>query len=121
MQKEKEETNIFNDLKYLVKKFISAKIELLKLESIDISTRFLSSLIFYFFICLIILLITLMISVLGGLYFSKLFNSNVYGFGLVCLIYIIFLIIILFQRKNIIEKVIAPKFLEIIFYEDEKN
>jgi hypothetical protein len=116
---EKEPKEYVKELVELLQQYFSKRLDLLRLEGIDIVTRIFSSLIVYVILAIMLFLILMLLSVLGGLFFAGIFHSHLAGFGLIVLLYTIIFFVIYGSRKNLVEKFFAPQFLKMIFNNEE--
>lgn len=78
-------------------------------------SKLLSMLIIWALVAILVGLIILFGSFCAAYYFSELFESNMKGFGLVALIYVVVTAVILFMGKNFIKRFIGNQIINIIF------
>ena len=78
-------------------------------------SKLLSMLIIWAFVAILTCLVILFGSFCAAYYFSDFFGSNMKGFGLVAIIYVVVTALILYIGKNFIKKFIASQIINIIF------
>lgn len=105
----------------LIVQYISNRIELLKLESADISARVFSLFLIYFVLLFVLFIALIMLSILGGIYISSLLHSHIIGFSIVSGIYLILFLIMYLRRNTIAEKYLANQFIKSFFKETHGN
>lgn len=99
---EKSSGGLFNGIKQELEANIEARLELLKLETTEKIAR-LSGIISVVIIAGVLFLFMLLsISLMAGFYFSRLLNSDFYGFAVVAGFFLLsFIIMIIFGRKKL--------------------
>jgi hypothetical protein len=120
-EREPQEEGQVKEFISLLQQYVGKRFDLLRLEGIDIITRVFSSLIVYVVLAILLFLILMMLSVVGGLFFASLFHSYLGGFGLIVSLYVLLFIIIFSMRTYLVEKVFAPQFLKMIFNNDDED
>lgn len=113
-----EETSFFNDFKQLIIDYFDARIQLLKIGVYEKIAKVSSVLFSSIVIVLVCFFMLFFLSISGGFYFGTLLNNNALGFLIVFGVYLILLLFIIAFRKNLLEKYIVDKVIEMLFEED---
>lgn len=95
----------------LVKKYVENRIQLVKLNLIAAISNVAAGLVSSFLLLVIALLIVLMFSIALAFWISSYFESEVVGFGLVGLIYLLFFVVYAVFAKDGVEKRIKDKII----------
>jgi hypothetical protein len=112
---EKSSGGMFDGIKQEFESNIEARISLLKLETTEKIARLTGIISVVIIAGVLFLFMLLSISLMAGFYFSRLFNSDFYGFAMVAGFFLIaFIIIIIFGRKKL-ATFIADKMIEAIW------
>lgn len=120
-----EQPNFFEETQDLLESYVNNRLRLLKLQTAEKSSRVVTLLFAGLVIGILAFFILLFLSIMAGYYFSELFQSQFYGFGIVTLIYILLLLLALYLRKAFLDKFIFGKVIKILFDsnadDDEEN
>jgi len=103
----------------LVKKYVENRIQLVKFNFIGAIANVAAGLVSSFLLLVMGLLILLMFSISLAFWLSTFFESEVIGFALVGLIYLLMLGIYMFMAKDKIELSIKDKIVEAALNEDD--
>lgn len=103
----------------LVKKYVENRIQLVKFNFIGAIANVAAGLVSSFLLLVMGLLIVLMFSISLAFWLSTFFESEIIGFALVGLIYLLLLIIYMFVAKDRIEISIKDKIVESALSEDD--
>lgn len=99
---EKSSGGIFSDIKNELEANIEARIDLLKLETAEKIGRITGIISVVIISGVLFLFVLLSISLMAGFYFSRLFNSDFYGFAVVAGFFLlIFITVVIFARKKL--------------------
>ena len=109
---EQEPIDFFQELKFLVTDYISARLKLFKYEVYEKSAKIAATLFSSFVIAMLAFLLLFFLSIALGFYFGALFNSLGAGFLVVAGLYLILLLPFIFFRKSWIEKLIINRLIE---------
>lgn len=103
----------------LVKKYVENRIQLVKFNFIGAIANVAAGLVSSFLLLVMGLLIVLMFSISLAFWLSTFFESEIIGFALVGLIYVLLLVIYMFLAKDRIEISIKDKIVEAALSEDD--
>lgn len=92
--------------------YVKTNVALFKLEAIEFSSIFGSSIISSLFIGLSLFFFLLFISISAGFFLAKYFNENYIGFLLVTAFYFLLTILLILGRKKFIEKPIQDRIIK---------
>lgn len=101
-----------------IKKYISLNYVLIKLKTIERTSKVLSNLFSSILILLVLLLFVFFISLAAGFYLSAILDSKYLGFAIVGGFYFLVSIILILIKKKHIEGPIRDKFIKDIFNEN---
>jgi uncharacterized membrane protein len=103
----------------LVKKYVENRIQLVKFNFIGAIANVAAGLVSSFLLLVMGILIVLMFSISLAFWLSTLFESEVIGFALVAMIYLVMLIVYAMFAKDRIELKIKDKIVEAALKDDE--
>jgi len=103
----------------LVKKYVENRIQLVKFNFIGAIANVAAGLVSSFLLLIMGILILLMFSIAIAFWFSTIFESEIIGFALVALIYLIMLIIYVMFAKDRVELKIKDEIVEAALKEDD--
>lgn len=116
-----EDQKTDESLRQLITDYVGKRIELVKLETADISARVLSLFLVYFLLMFILFIAIIMLSMLAGILLSERLKSFTLGFGIVSGVYMILFILMYAYRNQIAEKFLANQFIKSFFKEHNGN
>lgn len=111
----------FQDLKDELSEYVKLRIELFRVSSYEKIARVTASLFAGLMILILFFFFTVFGSILAGFYFSHLTGSTIIGFGIVTGFYLLLLLVVVIFRKQLFEKMIIDKMIEILFENDIRN
>jgi hypothetical protein len=118
MQNNQSPEEFLTEVKDQIHQYVNLELELIKIETVEKSAKvtgyLISSVIFVFLIFMCILFLSLLL----GFYLSEISNSNIKGFGIVALIYLVTILIYSLIKQNLVIKPISNKIIKMI-YENE--
>ncbi|WP_447640726.1 MULTISPECIES: hypothetical protein [Chitinophagaceae] len=123
---EKSDSDFFAQYKNRLVSYANNLLLLTKLQVASKLSKLMSMMLVWVVVGILACLVILFGSFCAAYWFSDLFDSNIKGFGLVAVIYIVFTVIILFTAKDFVRKFIINQIINIIFEktaiddEDEK-
>lgn len=112
---EQSQPNFFAQYQQKLVSYINNLLLLGRLQVASKLSKLLSMLIIWAVIAMLVSLVVLFGSFCAAYFFSELFHSDMKGFGLVALIYIVVTVVVLFLGKNKIRKFITNQTINIIF------
>ncbi len=108
-------------LREMIAQYVSKRIELVKLETADISARVLSLFLVYFVLMFVLFIAIIMLSMLAGILLSEKFKSFSIGYGIVSGVYLLLFVLLYVNRNSIAEKFLANQFIKSFFREHRGN
>lgn len=102
------------------KEYFDSQLELTKINAAEQSSKGISTLLMILAIGSFVLLIFICVSLFFGFYIAELLGSYSKGFGLISLIYIVFLIILVLLRDKLFVKPIQNKIIQEIFRDEDE-
>jgi len=105
----------------LVKKYVENRIQLVKFNFIGAIANVAAALVSSFLLLIMGILIVLMFSIALGFWFATFFESEIIGFALVGVIYLVILIVYVMFAKEGIELKIKDKIVEAALKDDDFN
>ncbi len=112
---EKSQSDFFVQYQHRLVTYVNNLLLLGRLQVTSKLSKLLSMLIIWAVVTMLASLVILFGSFCAAYYFSDLFDSNMKGFGLVALIYIVVTAVVLFLGKNKIKQFITNQIINIIF------
>ena len=103
----------------LVKKYVENRIQLVKFNFIGAIANVAATLVSSFLLLVMGILILLMFSIALAFWFSTIFESEISGFAIVCLIYVILLVVYALVAKDRVELKIKDKIVEAALTDDD--
>ncbi len=103
----------------LVKKYVENRIQLVKFNFIGAIANVAAGLVSSFLLLIMGILILLMFSIALGFWFATFFESEIIGFALVGVIYVVILLIYVLFAKDGIELQIKDKIVEAALKDDD--
>ncbi len=105
----------------LVKKYVENRIQLVKFNFIGAIANVAAGLVSSFLLLIMGILILLMFSIALGFWFATFFESEIIGFALVGVIYLVMLVVYTMFAKDGIELKIKDKIVEAALKDDDFN
>jgi len=105
----------------LVKKYVENRIQLVKFNFIGAIANVSAGLVSSFLLLIMGILILLMFSIALGFWFATFFESEIIGFALVGVIYLVMLVVYVMFAKEGIELKIKDKIVEAALKDDDFN
>lgn len=105
----------------LIKKYVENRIELVKYNLIGGMANVAAGLVSSFLLLIIGILVLLMFSISMAFWLSTFFESEIIGFALMGLVYVILLVIYLVSAKDKVELKIKDKIVESAMADDEEE
>jgi len=105
----------------LVKKYVENRIQLVKFNFIGAIANVAAGLVSSFLLLIMGILILLMFSIALGFWFATFFESEIIGFALVGVIYLVMLVVYVMFAKEGIELKIKDKIVEAALKDDDFN
>ena len=110
-----EQQNFFEETQDVLESYVNNRLQLLKLQTAEKSSRVVTLVFAGLVIGILSFFILLFLSIMAAYYFSGLFKSQFYGFGMVALIYIVLLLVAVYLRKKFLDKYIFGRVVKILF------
>jgi len=113
--------SFFTDLKKLVVEYIEARLQLVKVSAYEKLAKILSA--FFTGLILVIMFFVVLVAFIFflGAWLNEIFNSRFIGFAIVAVAYLVIFLLLLYSRKQLLEKYFTKIFIRILFNEDEHN
>ena len=105
----------------LIKKYVENRIELVKFNLVGAMANVAAGMLSSFLLLIIGILIVLMFSISLAFWLSTFFESEVIGFALMGLVYVILLVIYMLSAKEKVELKIKDKIVESALSDEEFN
>ncbi len=116
-----EQPSFFEELKQIVIAYFEAKIQLYRIGAYEKVAKVTAVLFSSIVIAMLGFFLLFFLSISGGFFFGQLLNSNTLGFLIVFGIYLILFIIVIVNRKKLLEKYITDKVIEELFKKEEND
>jgi len=105
----------------LVKKYVENRIELVKYNLIGAMANVAAGMVSSFLLLIMGILILLMFSISMAFWLSTFFESEIIGFALMGLVYVVFLIIYMYSAKDKVELKIKDQIVKSAMSEEEEE
>ena len=119
MEQEPDKQHFFKEIKNLFVEYLQTKLELTRITVFEKIARVVALLFSMILLTILLFFSILFVSLVGGFYLSRLFNSTYYGFAVVAGFYVVLFIVLSIFRRSLIEKFIVNAVIRILF--KEKN
>lgn len=120
MAEEQDSINDFADkVKDQLSQYVDTKIELLKAQWVEKTALIMGKMVTGLIVLFALFFSILFASLVLGYYFSEVLDSTVKGFGIVALVYVLFLLVVWIFRKKLIQQPISNFIVETIYQDDE--
>lgn len=112
---ENEKGNFFGETQQLVEDYVKNRLLLFKLQTAEKSAKLVSLVFTGLILALLCFFILFFLSIMAGYYFAEKTGSMFYGFGIVTGIYLLLFFLLLYLRKNFLNKYISDTVIRIFF------
>jgi len=116
-----EQPNFFEETQDVLESYVNNRLKLLKLQTAEKSSRVVTLLFAGLVMGILSFFILLFLSIMAAYFFAGLLHSQLYGFGVVALIYILLLLLALYLRKRFLDKYIFGRVVKILFDSNADN
>ncbi|MDE3248016.1 MAG: phage holin family protein [Bacteroidota bacterium] len=114
-----EKKPFFEETQDLLERYLSNRVQLVKLQLAEKSARVTTLLAAGLIIAFLGFFVLLFSSIMLGFYFSEKLHSQFFGFGIVAVIYFLLLLLVVIFRKPLLDQFIFRKIVAILFDTDE--
>lgn len=114
-----EKKPFFEETQDLLERYLSNRVQLVKLQLAEKSARVTTLLAAGLIIAFLGFFVLLFSSIMLGFYFSEKLHSQFFGFGIVAGIYFLLLLLVVIFRKPLLDQFIFRKIVAILFDTDE--
>lgn len=114
-----EKKPFFEETQDLLERYLSNRVQLVKLQLAEKSARVTTLLAAGLIIAFLGFFVLLFSSIMLGFYFSEILHSQFFGFGIVAGIYFLLLLLVVIFRKPLLDQFIFRKIVAILFDTDE--
>jgi hypothetical protein len=117
----KDTGQVLRDLKDGVSKYAELRLELLKLNTYEQVSKIIALLSYGLLLSVLVLIAILLVHLILGFFLSKLFDSQVFGFGIILILYILQIVLVILNKDRIQRFVINIIIKAFNRYEDKKE
>ncbi len=117
----KEQPAVFAELKQLISEYFDARLSLLKLEALEKTARVTAALFSSVVVALLAFFLLFFLSLSAGFYLSVVFESNALGFLAVTGFYLILFALVLFRKKEFLEKFIIDRIIAVLSRKEDED
>lgn len=114
-----EKKPFFEETQDLLERYLSNRVQLVKLQLAEKSARVTTLLAAGLIIAFLGFFVLLFSSIMLGFYFSEKLHSQFFGFGIVAGVYFLLLVLVIIFRKPLLDQFIFRKIVAILFDTDE--
>jgi hypothetical protein len=114
MSKSDKYEHFIDEARKQLQEYVNLKLELARIDLQAATARTVSHLFSGLLILFFVFMMVLFASVATGFYLSEKMDSFVNGFGIVAAAYVIFFIVLLIIRKNVIQRKVADTIISLI-------
>lgn len=118
---EENKGDFFAELKEELKSYVKLRMELFRISLYEKIARVTAQVFIGMMMVSLFLFVLVFASMMAGFYFSQLTGSSVIGFGIISAFYLLLLLIVVTFRKQLFEKRLMDKMIEILFENDSNN
>jgi len=93
-------------IKQSAKEYVDLRLELVKLQSVEILSSYLSSMLYIIITLLVVMVMLVFVSIGVSLVLNETFQTNYGGFLIVSSVYLLFLLVLVIFRKRVIERLL---------------
>jgi len=112
---EEQKQSFFEETQEMVEDYVSNRLQLLKLQTAEKSSKIISLLLTVLVMALLSFFILLFLSMTLGYYLAQKTGSLFTGFGIVAIFYVLLLVVLLYLRKRYLDKYISNTVIRIFF------
>jgi ABC-type polysaccharide/polyol phosphate export permease len=112
---EEQKQSFFEETQEMVEDYVSNRLQLLKLQTAEKSSKLISLLLTVLVMALLSFFILLFLSMTLGYYLAQKTGSLFTGFGIVAIFYVLLLVVVLYLRKRYLDKYISNTVIRIFF------
>src|SRR5258706_10146297 len=112
---EAEKQSFFEETQEMVEDYVSNRLQLLKLQTAEKSSKLISLLLTVLVMALLSFFILLFLSMTLGYYLAQKTGSLFTGFEIVAIFYVLLLVVVLYLRKRYLDKYISNTVIRIFF------
>jgi ABC-type polysaccharide/polyol phosphate export permease len=112
---EEQKPSFFEETQEMVEDYVSNRLQLLKLQTAEKSSKLISLLLTVLVMALLSFFILLFLSMTLGYYLAQKTGSLFTGFGIVAIFYVLLLVVVLYLRKRYLDKYISNTVIRIFF------
>ncbi len=117
----KEQPAVFAELKQLISEYFDARLSLFKLEAFEKTARVTAALFSSVVVALLAFFLLFFLSLSAGFYLSIVFESNALGFLAVTGFYLILFALVLFRKKEFLEKFIIDRIIAVLTRKEDED
>lgn len=110
-----KEADFFAESKQTIQDYVHDRLLLLKLETVEKTSKLLSMMFIGLLVTILSLFILLFLSFMAGYYFAAITGSLYLGFGIVCGFYVLLLAFMILAGKKLLHNFITNTVIETIF------
>lgn len=116
-----EEESFFAETRNQLEDYIQDRLLLIKLQTAEKTARLAGILSALLVIALLSFFVLLFISIMGGYLFANLTGSLYLGFGIIAAFYLVLLLVIIQNRKKLIESKVSNTIIKTFFEKEEET
>ncbi len=116
-----EEESFFAETRNQLEDYIQDRLLLIKLQTAEKTARLAGILSALLVIALLSFFVLLFISIMGGYFFASLTGSLYLGFGIIAAFYLVLLLVIIQNRKKLIESKVSNTIIKTFFEKEEET
>lgn len=120
-KKEIDKETFFSELKNLIVDYLQNRLELARLATFEKIAKIVAILFSGMILTILLFFSVLFISIVGGLFFSKLLDSILWGFTIIAGVYILLFVVLFIYRKTLIEKYIINTVIAVLMDEEDEE
>ena len=108
----------FSESKKEIESYLENRALLIKMQSINTSSRLIAKLVVGMVLGLLGFCLVFFLSIMAGYFFADLTGSLYIGYGIVVFVYLLFFLLVYWNRKKI-GNVVSNSIIQILFHKDE--
>jgi hypothetical protein len=120
-KKEIDKETFFSELKNLIVDYLQNRLELARLATFEKIAKIVGILFSGMILTILLFFSVLFMSIVGGLFFSKLLDSMLLGFTIIAGFYVVLFIVLFIYRKTLIEKYIVNTVIAVLMDEEDEE
>jgi hypothetical protein len=113
-----DNTHSLEDSMRLFNQYVRDRLTLVKMETAEKTAQVTSLVVIFVIATMLAFFVLFFLSLMAGYYFAELTGSLVMGFGIVALIYVLFLVLLMVMRKGVIVPSISNKVIRGFFKQE---